>query len=221
MNHLLNIVGATDRAAVSETNFERLAVSRAFQVAPTPVAGVPNTVVGPPTVGTYVLNDLWIDSLGSEWRCTVPGTPGTWAQITPAVVAAFPGGAVAGYRVVRTDLAFAQFYWDGAAWQQLYASAASFYTEGNGVPGVGTVGGLYLQLDANPRMLFLKVAGAWQGIMQVEGTGGSPVAGGVPYAEGNGAPDVSLAAVLYVQLDTDPKKLYLKVAGQWAFILQI
>lgn len=48
---------------------------------PTYVSGVPNAIVGPPTTGAHLLDEFWRDSLGSEFRCTVAGTPGTWIQI--------------------------------------------------------------------------------------------------------------------------------------------
>lgn len=34
--------------------------------------------LGPPAAGTWLLNDVVIDSGGAAWRCTVAGTPGTW-----------------------------------------------------------------------------------------------------------------------------------------------
>lgn len=159
MNHLLSITNATDRAAVAETNAERTDESLAFMHKATKVAGVPNMLVGPPTAGTYPADDLWVDSIGGVWRCTVAGTPGTWAQLLPAIVAAFPGGAVAGYRVIRTDLNYAEFYYTGAAWAGVYLGAV--HTEGNGAPGGGTPGFSYFQVDSAPKMWWVKVGGVW------------------------------------------------------------
>lgn len=165
MNHLLSITTSTDRAAVSETNFERLDESLAFMHQPTKVAGVANTEQGPPTGGTYLLHQLWVDSLGGVWRCTVAGTPGTWGQLLPAIVAAFPGAPVVGYRVLRSDLGFAEYVWDGAVWNAV--AAPVLYTENNGPPGGGTVGFFYTELDGAPRMFWMKIAGVWTPIMQV------------------------------------------------------
>jgi hypothetical protein len=115
--------------------------------------------------GAYPLQDLWVDSIGGVWRCTVAGTPGTWVQLHAAIVAAFPGGAVAGYRVIRTDLNYAEFYYDGAAWQGVYVGAV--HTEGNGAPGGATPGFSYVQLDGAPRSWWLKAGGAWVPMQQV------------------------------------------------------
>lgn len=36
---------------------------------------------GPPTVGTWLLNDVVLDSAGVVYRCTVAGAPGTWVGV--------------------------------------------------------------------------------------------------------------------------------------------
>lgn len=125
MNHLLSVENAVDKAAVLQTNLERLDESLAYQHAPTKVSGVANTLKGPPTSGTFPLYDLWVDSLGGLWRCTAAGTPGTWVQVQAANVAAFPSSPATGYRVIRTDQALLEYYWDGAAWVQTFPSAAA------------------------------------------------------------------------------------------------
>lgn len=39
------------------------------------------TTAGPPTVGTWAVNDVILDSAGVIYRCTVAGTPGTWVGV--------------------------------------------------------------------------------------------------------------------------------------------
>ena len=38
------------------------------------------SVVGPPTTGTFITNDVVIDSAGSLFMCSAGGTPGTWVS---------------------------------------------------------------------------------------------------------------------------------------------
>jgi hypothetical protein len=118
MNNLIDLTNAADRAAVSETNFQRIDGSLAFMLTPSlTLAGVPTIVLGPPVAGTFVQGQLWVDSLLAVWACTVAGTPGTWVQQKPAIVTADPAGAPANYWTVRSDLHFTRKYYDGAAWQ--------------------------------------------------------------------------------------------------------
>lgn len=51
---------------------------------------LPNVgTTGAPTTGGHGKNELWVDSTGVLWICTVAGTPGTWVQCSAA------GGGVA------------------------------------------------------------------------------------------------------------------------------
>lgn len=59
--------GGTVNAALAPYNTLTGLVFRGFK------AGL-----GPPAAGTWLLNDVVIDSGGAAWRCTVAGTPGTW-----------------------------------------------------------------------------------------------------------------------------------------------
>jgi len=47
---------------------------------------------GPPTTGTYVTGDLWLDAAGSLWYCTAGASPGTWAQASAGLAATWTGG---------------------------------------------------------------------------------------------------------------------------------
>jgi len=119
MNFLLAVATAADRIAVTQTNFQRLDESLAFMLAPTKVAGVANSLVGPADSGAHIEHELWVDSLGAIFRCTVAGTPGTWVQVGETVVADDAARdaltAPTGYRVITADDGL-RFIWDGAAW---------------------------------------------------------------------------------------------------------
>ena len=120
---LQDVEGAANFQALAQDNFEVLAEAIG-QVVPTYQSGVPTTIVGPPTAGTWVAKDFWRDAALGEWRCTVGGTPGTWVRVRDAYVTANPVTTVSGYIITRTDLGGARYYWDGAAWQKVNASAS-------------------------------------------------------------------------------------------------
>jgi hypothetical protein len=45
----------------------------------TPSPTIPNTgAANAPTTGQHNKNELWVDTTGDLWVCTVSGTPGTW-----------------------------------------------------------------------------------------------------------------------------------------------
>lgn len=69
----------------------------------TPIELVPMPQVGPPTTGTWRLGTLAMDAVGALWRCSAPGSPGSWEQVGGG------GAAVVGF--VAGDLK----PWPGAA----------------------------------------------------------------------------------------------------------
>lgn len=117
MNHLATLLNAADRIVQTESNFEALDESMAFALNPSKVAGVATTDMGAPTTGEHYVGELWADVNCAVWRCTVAGTPGTWVQITPAVVSADPVGAPADYVIARTAEWLKKYYWDGDSWE--------------------------------------------------------------------------------------------------------
>lgn len=130
MRNLLDLTNAADRAAAAQTNHERTQ-RVAFQRTPTLVAGVANTIIGPPVAdvphpyagGDWAVDDLWVDSLGSLHRCTGDGNPGDWVQIDEAIVAdATARDALAevpvGYRVITADDG-KRFIFDDPAWTEI------------------------------------------------------------------------------------------------------
>src|SRR5690242_10757964 len=86
MNNLLDLTQAADRVAVLQSNLERLDESGAYTRTPTRLDGALNAIVGPPTVGSWPLYQIFVDSLCQAWLCTAGGTPGTWRRIDPPVV---------------------------------------------------------------------------------------------------------------------------------------
>lgn len=121
MNNLLDLTNAADKAAISETNFQRIDGSLAFMLTPSLVAGVPTAVAGPPTAGAFIQGQIWVDSLLAQWVCTVAGTPGTWQQQTAAIVAAAPSGATVpnNYLITLPGSAWQSQYWSGSAWTNI------------------------------------------------------------------------------------------------------
>lgn len=103
---------------VGQFNDQEIEDSVFFRIA-TKVSGVPVVTLGSPTAGTWQLAQVYRDTYRAEFICTVAGTPGTWIQLSPAVVTAYPGSPLTGYWVLRTDLNFGQYYWDGATWIQI------------------------------------------------------------------------------------------------------
>lgn len=117
MRSLLSLLTASDRVAVTETNFERIE-DRAFKLTPSDVAGVPTVLIGPPVSGDYIVDQLFVDSLRGEFLCTAAGTPGTWVQIRPAPVSADPVTPPDGYTISRLTEHGKAYYYDagGDAW---------------------------------------------------------------------------------------------------------
>jgi hypothetical protein len=86
---LLDIQSAGDAPAVAQTNFELLTESL-YKFTATRQSGVATTLIGPPTSGDRLADELWRDAWMATWRCTEAGTPGTWRQEAPAVRAGEP-----------------------------------------------------------------------------------------------------------------------------------
>lgn len=119
---LISILNASNRVAQTETNFESLE-REVFTLKPTLLDGVANTIVGPPDSGEHLESEIWVDSLLAKWRCTVAGTPGTWQQISPAIVATAdrPATPPDGYWVRDTDDHFKEYWYDAGtpAWTEV------------------------------------------------------------------------------------------------------
>lgn len=127
MRVLEDIQAVTDPASVSQRNSEALDKA-VYQRFGTDVSGTPTTVTGPPTAAAWVVGDFWRDTNGAEFVCTVAGTPGTWKQIKPAAVSANPGSPTTGYWIVRTDLNYSGWYYNGTTWVPISTSGSTSFT---------------------------------------------------------------------------------------------
>jgi hypothetical protein len=87
---LYDIQTAGDPLSIAQTNFELL-TEHLYKFTATRQNGASTTLIGPPTTGDRLADELWRDAWMATWRCTVAGTPGTWRQETPAVRAGEPG----------------------------------------------------------------------------------------------------------------------------------
>ena len=145
-SRLKDVSNAANFADLTADNFAILAEETAKRT-PTYQGGAPNNVIGPPVSGARVEFELWRDSLGAEFRCTVAGTPGTWRQTKPASVTSNPGGAPTGYWIVRSDENFLNYTFDGVDWIASGAEGpagppGSVWYDTTGAPagGLGVVG---------------------------------------------------------------------------------
>lgn len=82
---LRDISGVGDPVSVCQENFENIAKDLYMSTA-TRQSNVPASVPGAPTSGTFITGQLWRDSAGALWECTVGGSPGTWIIYLPAIV---------------------------------------------------------------------------------------------------------------------------------------
>ena len=123
---LYNVANASDHVTLVQANFEILS-EELFKLTPTFQNGVPNAVVGPPTSGARVLDELWRDSLGGLFRCTAAGTPGTWRQILPAAVSTDPvaGTIPVGYLVLNVVTGTVKRHAGGYEWHLVVGGSAS------------------------------------------------------------------------------------------------
>jgi len=122
MSELNNVENLSNAWPVAQDNFEQIE-ARLWNGPPSLVSGVATTTIGPPTVGDWLLNNLWWDANGAQFICTVAGSPGTWVQVSPAILAADPvaGTIPTGYRIRRSDLNFTEKKHEGAyVWSELY-----------------------------------------------------------------------------------------------------
>jgi hypothetical protein len=124
MKYLADVAGLTDAEPVVQSDLELIEDQLWFPVKPTKVSGVETTITGPPTAGTYAVKEKWNDANGSLWVCVTAGTPGAWAQLRPALMAADPVGGTypTGYLIIRSDLRGLNRYFDGAAWRDVLGS---------------------------------------------------------------------------------------------------
>lgn len=112
---LYNTEATTNPGALIQDDFE-IINEQLFKWVP-----ATGSSIGAPASGAHVLHEWYRDEHRAVYVCTAAGTPGTWVQFLPAVVTSFPGTPPTNYWVARSDENMTQYYYDGAAWQRLYA----------------------------------------------------------------------------------------------------
>jgi len=101
LGRLRDVTGAADPITVLQYNLEVLSEMLDL-VTPSYQYSEATDLIGPPTTGAWLIDTLWKDSLGAQFRCTAAGTPGTWRQEKPAVVETPPasGTVPTGYLII-------------------------------------------------------------------------------------------------------------------------
>jgi hypothetical protein len=117
---LRSLLNAAGRATISESNFEIIDAILAGTPSVDPATNIAVVYYGPPQSGAWAAGDLWLDVAGTLFRCTVAGTSGTWVQLQPLVTVNPPLNPTVNYLIQRPDQKWAQFYYDGAAWQPVF-----------------------------------------------------------------------------------------------------
>lgn len=128
---LEDVRNSADTAKVLVDNFTNINNSLAYTVQPYLIEGSPTTDLGPPTSGENQKYALWVDASTGVWECIVSGDPGTWIQRQPATLTAFPSDPPTNYWVIRTDLAFTQYIWNGSSWEAIGGGGGGSSTGSN------------------------------------------------------------------------------------------
>jgi hypothetical protein len=103
-----------------------------------PLLLVPATSAGPPTSGTHVLGELYVDLDGVQYRCAAAGTPGTWVPQYSVVPLPAP------VRVIATPTSVGGI--SGPLVPGSAVHTSSVLTGADGIPegAIGVVGNLAL-----------------------------------------------------------------------------
>lgn len=117
----MEIAGAAEPEILVHQNFN-IATRKLYKHEPSYVENEPTTLAGPPDpLGEYELAQRWRDRYGAEYVCVDDDPAYVWQQIRPAVVSATPTVTVpTGYWVVREDLEFRQFRYNGSGYVELF-----------------------------------------------------------------------------------------------------
>lgn len=131
--HLSEVEGLSSPTPVIDANSE-LIDRELFTLKGTFVAGVETTLQSGPTTGSHLLDETFRDANGALWACTSAGSPGTWKQVTPAVVDANPTGTIPdGYWIARRDQGFRHYTYNlaGTAWLERHLSGSATLNYGS------------------------------------------------------------------------------------------
>lgn len=112
-----DVKGLTDAETGAQNDLEFIN-TKVFTFTPDLLGGVPTTLIGFPAVNFHILGEKWVDVYLAEWVCTAQGTPGTWAQVKPALVANNTVVTSPSTNYVISDQSnhLKLYYWSGAAW---------------------------------------------------------------------------------------------------------
>lgn len=115
------IAGSGTPEILVHQNFS-IATRMLYKHEPSYVENEPTTLAGPPDpLGEYQVDQRWRDLYGAEYVCVEVSPAYVWKQIRPAVVNATPTETVpTGYWVVREDLAFRHFRYNGSGFVELF-----------------------------------------------------------------------------------------------------
>jgi hypothetical protein len=76
-------VYATSSSQTAVYGFSASVYGAFFQGGRAPIVLAPSLTAGAPTSDEHLVGELYVDSAGIIWSCTVRGTPGTWVRLTP------------------------------------------------------------------------------------------------------------------------------------------
>ena len=127
---LNSVFNADDPQSIIENNLAIL-TRLLYQRMPSFQAGVPVLTIGYPGTGEHIEFEYFRDVYGAEWVCVVAGTPGTWVQITPAIVDSAPLATLTGYWIIRRDLNWKQYRYTGSGFEEVFLSLDGGTMRGN------------------------------------------------------------------------------------------
>lgn len=177
MKYLLDVTGAANPEPVVQTDLELVEEQVWYPTAPTKVSGVATAVVGPPTAGTYALDEKWVDAKGALFVCVTAGTPGTWVQLRPAVVSADPatGTIPTGYLIARSDLRYLVKYHAGSyVWREVVGHRTITMLDGANF-ALGTSTGTKIGTGSGEKLAFWGATPVTRPTGVSQATGGSTV----------------------------------------------
>lgn len=165
---LLDIQGVGDPVTVAQHNFEVL-TQLLFEFTSTYESGVETVLIGPPVAGAHLLDEKWWDAYDALWRCTAAGTPGTWRQETPAVVATEPttGTIPVGYHIFDESANFRRKYHIGSyVWRSVEQAILSLTSLTGGVVGTDLDAVVTTSLGAGQRAEVLMESIIWDYVLE-------------------------------------------------------
>jgi hypothetical protein len=152
---LNDVESAADFVTLTQDNFEVLS-EEIYEFTPTYENGSPNTRNGPPTATTHATDELYRDQNGALWRCTAAGTPGTWLQILPALLAADPASGTfpTGYLLVNVTSGHLKIHAGGLVWKVVHLPVAGGTLDDGASVALGTGTGTRIGTTVSQKLGF-------------------------------------------------------------------